>query len=73
MKTLTSKMKKVEIKIKDELKADYAILKAERAELCLKLGRLQAITDYDTDGERFRVCQAWSKCYNRMKEIEKKN
>lgn len=66
-------MKNLKIKIKKELKAEYALLKAERAELCLKLGVLQGITEYDTDGERFRVCQAWSKCYNRMKEIENIN
>ena len=64
-------MKNLKIKIKKELKAEYALLKAERKELAVRLGKLQAITSYDTDGERFLVCQAWSKCYNRMKEIEK--
>jgi hypothetical protein len=63
-------MKNQAINIKDELKAEYAILTKERRELVVRLGKLQAITTYDTDGERYRVCQAWSRCYNRMKEIE---
>jgi hypothetical protein len=64
-------MKKVEIKSEKEFKSELALLKIQRAELAIRLGELQATFElYGNDEERREVCKAWSKVYNRIKELE---